>query len=271
MESESEQPRLYQRATQIYSERGLAALALGATNYALRHLVRLPGIDYFCFWLSKRKLVRRMQDEDALDDVLDTAFGFSGYGRYQSIEPIQVREELETLAKLIAEREPSVVMEIGTAVGGTSYTWCRWLDSAELVISLDMPGGEFGGGYNQRKLSLFQTFASETEVSFVRADSHDSSTVDAIQDILDGRDVDFLFIDGDHRYEGVKDDFHTYRRFVADDGVIAFHDIVPGPPDNVGGVPEFWREIERQQPTDVIVNDWKQDGYGIGLVLLTKG
>lgn len=266
MASGSKQPPLYQRAMQTYSERGLAALATGAANYALRRGVRLPGIDHFCYRLSKWKLQRRMQHEDDLDDVLDTAFEFSGYGRYQSIEPIQVREELATLAKLVAEHDPSVVMEIGTAAGGTFYTWCRWLDSAELLISLDLPDGEFGGGYSQRKLSLFRAFAPEKELSFVRADSHDPSTVETIRDILDGRNVDFLLIDGDHRYDGVKKDFKTYRRFVADDGFIAFHDIVPGPPENVGGVPEFWRKIEQQHPTDVIVNDWNQGGYGIGLV-----
>jgi len=45
---------------------------------------------------------------------------------------------------------------------------------------------------------------------------------------------DFLFIDGDHTYEGVEGDFEMYSPLVRRGGIIAFHDIVPGPPENVG-------------------------------------
>jgi predicted O-methyltransferase YrrM len=59
-----------------------------------------------------------------------------------------------------------------------------------------------------------------------------------------GGNVDFLFIDGDHRYEGVKRDFEMYSPLVRRERIIAFHDIVPEPPENVGGVPDFWNEIK---------------------------
>ena len=35
---------------------------------------------------------------------------------------------------------------------------------------------------------------------------------------------DFLFIDGDHSFEGVHRDFESYKNKISKNGVIAFHD-----------------------------------------------
>jgi hypothetical protein len=48
---------------------------------------------------------------------------------------------------------------------------------------------------------------------------------DQVAGILDGKKVDFLFIDGDHSYEGVRQDYEMYREFVKPGGWIGFHDI----------------------------------------------
>ena len=48
--------------------------------------------------------------------------------------------------------------------------------------------------------------------------------------------------------------------------VIAFHDIVPGPVENIGGVPQFWKEIKDHYSNKEVVKDWGQGGYGIGII-----
>lgn len=45
---------------------------------------------------------------------------------------------------------------------------------------------------------------------------------EAIDDIPDG--IDFVFVDGDHSFEGVCDDFFMYSAKLAPSGIIAFHD-----------------------------------------------
>jgi hypothetical protein len=47
-------------------------------------------------------------------------------------------------------------------------------------------------------------------------------------------------------------------------GVIALHDIVDGPAEDVGGVPGFWRSI-RTPKAQEFVADYGQGGYGIGV------
>ena len=93
-----------------------------------------------------------------------------------------------------------------------------------------------------------------------------------MKELLGDRPVDFLFIDGDHRYEGVSQDFELYSPLVADGGLIGFHDIVPGPESNVGGVPRFWGELkEASGERREIVADWNQGSGGIGLIEKAAG
>lgn len=50
-----------------------------------------------------------------------------------------------------------------------------------------------------------------------------------------------------------------YSPLVQRGGIIAFHDIVPGPPELVGGVPKFWSELKQEYGVDrviEIVRDW---------------
>jgi len=53
-----------------------------------------------------------------------------------------------------------------------------------------------------------------------------STSVDAYYDFFVKQDIqiDFLFIDGDHSYEGVKTDFDLYSNILSDRGIIAIHD-----------------------------------------------
>jgi predicted O-methyltransferase YrrM len=103
----------------------------------------------------------------------------------------------------------------------------------------------------------------------IRGDSHSEETLRRVLDILSGNKLDLLFIDGDHSYEGVKKDYETYSTLVRKGGVIAFHDIVPGPQHLVGGVPRFWSKLKNSLPDSnslEIVAEWNQGGYGIGVV-----
>jgi predicted O-methyltransferase YrrM len=55
-------------------------------------------------------------------------------------------------------------------------------------------------------------------------------TLEEVKRILGGEKADFLFIDGDYTYEGVKRDL-MYSPLVREGGIIAFHDICPHPPE----------------------------------------
>jgi predicted O-methyltransferase YrrM len=177
--------------------------------------------------------------------------------------------EILSLLKILADLRPKAVIEIGTASGGTLFLWTRVADSEAIIISIDLPGGPFGGGYPAWRIPLYRSFAlGNQKIYLLRADSHRESTLNKVRKILGSSKVDFLFIDGDHSYEGVKKDFEMYGGLVEREGAIAFHDIVPGPPEHVGGVPRFWKEIKQKFRHIEIVESWSRGGYGIGVIFV---
>jgi len=189
---------------------------------------------------------------------------FVGFGRFASIRAIQIREELLTLVEKVDEIDPDCVVEIGSYQGGTLYMWSRLLD-AERIVSIDLPEDELHHtGYNPR---LFQAFSHTAEMRFVRGFSQNDETKEVVEDMLESEPIDFLFIDGDHSYEGVKADFEQYEPLVRDGGLIALHDIAYDSDGN--GVPQFWDEITTEYETESIVvdnpDDWDYP-LGIGLV-----
>jgi len=187
---------------------------------------------------------------------------FRGY----SLRAHQVDEEILGLIAELRQRDARNVVEIGTARGGTLFLFLRSLSADARVVSVDLPGGAFGGGYPHWKALLFHALARGGQsLKLLRGDSHAETTRDAISTALGGA-ADFILIDGDHSYEGAKRDFELYRPLLAKQGFLAFHDIVPGLPDKVGGVPRLWSELKAQYPHRELVKDWGQGGYGIGLL-----
>src|SRR5437016_2967510 len=78
--------------------------------------------------------------------------------------------------------------------------------------------------YRRSAISLFA--AAGQRVVGISADSQDTRTVNRVRRLLAGRELDLLFIDGDHTYAGVSRDFAMYSGLVARGGLIVFHDIV---------------------------------------------
>lgn len=114
---------------------------------------------------------------------------------------------------------------------------------------------------------LYRSFAKPGQrVHLLRRDSHDPSTLEALKDVLGGRKVDFLLIDGDHTYEGVKKDFEMYGTLVRRGGMIGFHDIVPHSEESGCEVNRFWNEIRGSCDSSEFVENWRSRFGGIGLL-----
>jgi len=63
-----------------------------------------------------------MKREKDLDDILCTALNCDvGYWSYRSIRLSQIPGEIKQLTKEVKQLSPRIVMEIGTAKGGTVY------------------------------------------------------------------------------------------------------------------------------------------------------
>jgi hypothetical protein len=79
-----------------------------------------------------------------------------------------------------------------------------------------------------------------------------SLTEDAHRDVFlaDGIAIDYLHIDADHHYDGVRRDFDLYAPLVADGGVITLHDTANRRPPC--GVPRLVEELRRDDAWSVV-------------------
>lgn len=200
---------------------------------------------------------RRQGLPELLDFVLGNHF----------LKACQVPSELAALGEILAGHRPGRALEIGTAQGGTLIFLARLASPHATIVSVDLKGGMFGGGYSAWRRWLYRRFTYRSQrLCLLQGDSHSAETLERVTATLAGEPLDYLFIDGDHRYDGVKRDFEMYGPLVRKGGLIAFHDIVEGPSDAVGGVPQFWREVKPQYRHREIINDPLQGGFGIGIL-----
>ncbi len=184
------------------------------------------------------------------------------------IRAFQAREEIIRLLELIERCRCQRLLEVGTARGGTLYLLCRAAVEDATIVSVDLPRGRFGGGYPFWLEPVLRSFPGpDQNLILIKGDSGDPAIIRKISDSLQGP-ADFVLIDGDHSYGGVKRDFQNFKPLVREGGLLAFHDIVPGSPDAVGGVPDFWQEVKKTEAETLeIVESWDQGGYGIGVVV----
>jgi len=207
------------------------------------------------------RLLLNIKNRGPIEDPVDI-FNYGARGNFGLISPIQSREELVPLLTFLKTLRPRAIMEIGTANGGTLFMMSRICAPDALIVSLDLPGGPFGGGYTEKRVPLYEAFAMPGQtVQLIRADSHSRESLDKVRQLLDRQTLDFLFIDGDHTYGGVRQDFEMYSPLVTPGGFIAFHDIV-----YAEGVQRFWAEVA---PTHPGVREFiarTEPIFGIGLI-----
>jgi predicted O-methyltransferase YrrM len=233
-----------------------------AAAYKLRRVV----FDPLAWRLSRRELHEQMKRTD-IGEIVDTMDRYAGRGFYASIRAVQARSEIIALASLVQAMKPKVIVEIGTYKGGTLYIWSRSNPQAELFVSIDLPGGQYGGGYAKCRRKLYEEFLYDRrniELRLIQRDSHEAATLQQLLAILDSRLVDFLFVDGDHTYEGVKRDYEMYGPLVRPGGLIAFHDIETH--SHGVEVYKFWAELKTEYKWKEFVD--RSNNKGIGVLLI---
>jgi predicted O-methyltransferase YrrM len=178
---------------------------------------------------------------------------------------VQKREEIQWLFEIVRAARPRIVLEIGLDFGGTFFLWSRAAASDAHLLAIDTrPVGRFGDWSPFSIVRKGFAVGSQRITLLMDSDSHSETTRRRVAALLEGRAIDFLFIDGDHSCDGVWQDFKTYSPFVAPGGLIAFHDISQNPAEWTKGVAQFWRQfMVKHEIEECVVND--EPGFGIGV------
>ena len=187
--------------------------------------------------------------------------------RRNAFHCMQVQGEIQRLAKIVADLRPSSVLEVGTFRGGTLALWCRLADVSATICSVDLRGGQYGAGYPWwRGLAYKRNLPRGNQrLHLIRGDSKTAPIVNQVKGLFP-RGIEFIFLDGDHTYEGARADFEIYFPMLAKGGVLAMHDIASHPSMPSVQVERLWREIKLRYKTDELIADPGQGWAGIGVV-----
>lgn len=208
-------------------------------------------------WQATRALAHRETDFARLLSMAGREFGIT-----------QIPSEIEALIERLRDMQPRTIVEIGTHKGGNSFLFCHAVTSATRVVGVDL--------CVQSADKLIHFARAGQRYFALHGDSQTESMKQRVQACLGGAEVDFLFIDGDHSYAGVKADFELYAPLVRSGGVIALHDIVADHRTRfgrdtgcyAGDVYRYWAELKSRYDCVELVADAEQDGFGIGVVLV---
>lgn len=177
--------------------------------------------------------------------------------------------ELCELVKIYQALNPKATLEIGTQLGGTLWHWLRAANPGAVVANLDILQNQ-PEDLKEYLPALWQSWAPKgVTLRTILGSSHAESVLYQVQAIFpDG--LDFIFIDGDHSYEGVRQDWEMYAPLVRAGGCVAFHDLIcPGPPQEHIQVGRLFREIQRLgYITRELYASPNQPWGGIGVVWL---
>ena len=184
------------------------------------------------------------------------------------ISTAQYTHEFISLLEIYQRLAPTYTVEIGTWHGGTLWYWLRFAEPGAHIVTVDRGPEYWRPPEPDFDMRQWEKWVKDgTYLHTCVGDSKDPAIIAEVTNYCPF--IDFLFIDGDHSYEGAKTDFENYGRLVRKGGVIAFHDLIP-PPDRARiQVGKLFREIQKAgYITQEFYSKPDQDRMGIGVVYI---
>ena len=146
-------------------------------------------------------------------------------------------------------------LEIGTH-NGASMSYIVAQNKSIKCIGVDLFGEDDSdsnfdatiqhGKYIRDGLKVDRTFKNisssnigNSKIKLIKGNSQKKETIDKVLKELDGMLIDLLFIDGDHTFNGVSNDFKNYEKLVKPGGFIVLDDYNPAWPGIVDFVDNY--------------------------------
>jgi len=152
----------------------------------------------------------------------------------------QRRAEIEMLWHLYEKAKPQIVVEIGVAQAGTFAAWCILGRADATIIGIDRclddsrprPGDPVHPSIHPGPYAMYSQGGGilhlaqrRQKVIGINGWSLEASTLSQLNEVLQGRTIDWLFNDGSHEASMAQGDFENYWPLISEGGVYATHDI----------------------------------------------
>lgn len=147
--------------------------------------------------------------------------------------PRAMQSYVYMLYEFVLEMKPKNILEIGTQNGQSTKSMLMAMNQNKTgrLLSID---------HKTRNTILDAEYPDlKPYCTFFQSDSHKPEALRAAKEFIGDEQFDILFIDGDHKMPGVKQDFDDYSQLVKPGGVIILHDIINQNED----VWQLWEQI----------------------------
>jgi predicted O-methyltransferase YrrM len=193
------------------------------------------------------KILESINDLDTKDKLIEWVRSIAGSSNVDyfmckksgGLRLQQVPEEYAAVLLEIKSLNPRSYLEIGIGNGG-SWMTCSYFLRNTLERSNAVDNLSYYQSINQ-KIEEIQHVESFLRLSIKDVSFFNSNSENFLDNHTEKYDV--IFIDGDHGYDGVKNDFLKCLKNINQGGVMIFHDI-----SSVGapGVVQLWKEIKQE-------------------------
>jgi predicted O-methyltransferase YrrM len=184
-----------------------------------------PGKDFIYSSVLDEPAAMRFPNVEAWPERVqgfeDLAFLFSSNQLNHGVASLQF-DEAALLYRLGRNATSGPIVEIGRFKGGSTFIFASaaapsieiWSYDLHVALRPDMPGEQL----DSELLTALTRFGLGQNVRLVVADSRKVEPPSA--------EIEVLFIDGDHSYEGARADFERWSALVRPGGHLLFHDAV---------------------------------------------
>jgi len=173
--------------------------------------------------------------------------------------------EIAGLLELI--RGATSILEIGSRYGEALRMFADVANPNAKLISVELPDSLWG---RSDSLPILENLIAQLQdegfdAKLFIGSSRDQSIINLVRE--EGP-FDFVFIDGDHTFEGIREDFMNYASL---GNIVAFHDIAAHgaslPTGENLGVPQIWNVVkELYIHTEIIDTPEGLNPMGIGIL-----
>lgn len=166
-------------------------------------------------------------------------------------------DELIPILELLQLSKAHKILEIGTSSGGTTWHLAANAGKEASIFTVDLPPHYSHIKYSSNKLATMRATGDKLGMLFRGTPESERIT----QILVDSKDIlkelgdnkfDFIFIDGAHTYEYVKNDTQNALKLIKDGGYIVWHDYFVFYPDF--GVFDYLRELNKKLPVYQLCN-----------------
>jgi predicted O-methyltransferase YrrM len=186
-------------------------------------------------------MIEYLYTEDINGPLIEMPDELIGYCRRDKMANYNITPLAGILFHTAVIEEAKSVLEIGTG-------WC--LSTIAFAAAMKITGGKVLSFDIHDRDGILATMPGLRDyITQINIDSHKINVTTPIVH-KHFEEVDILFIDGDHSYDGVKQDFENYTPLLSKSGIVILHDIALSDPDKGADsieVCRFWNEIDESK------------------------